>query len=100
MKDSRRTLKGHRVRAVGVLLLLAAILSLSGLSALLVLGLTNWGFGTASAILSLVSVVVVPFAAFVVAHFYERMKAAQPAPAVVDTPVVAGTDPEGVAVSS
>ena len=98
MKDSRRTLKGHRIRAIGVLLLLAAILSLTGLSALLVLGLTNWGFGTASIVLNVVSVVVVPFAALLVAHFYEQMKAGRLVPAQ-DVPVPAGTDPEGVTVS-
>ena len=93
MKDSRRTLRGNRIRAIGVLLLLAAVLSLTGLTAVLVLGLTDWGFGTASAILNLVSVVVVPFAALVLAHFYGQAKAAQLIPAVVDVPTADG-DPD------
>jgi hypothetical protein len=95
MKDSRRTLKGHRIRAAGVLVMVAAIVSLIGLSALIVLFVTNWGFGTASLILNIVSVVVVPFAALVVAHFYAQAKGEQPIPAVVDVPV----DTTGAAVT-
>ena len=87
MKDSRRTLKGRRIRAVGVLVMVAAIVSVIGLSALIVLFVTNWGFGTASLILNIVSVVAVPFAALVVAHFYAQAKGEQPIPAVVDVPV-------------
>jgi hypothetical protein len=99
MKDSRHTLRGHRIRAVGVLLLVGVILALTGLSAMVVLMVTDWGFGTASLILNIVSVVVVPFAALLVAHFYEQAKGDQPIPAVLDVPVAAGTDPEGAAIT-
>jgi hypothetical protein len=99
MKDSRRTLRGHRIRAIGVLLLVGAILALTGLSAMIVLMVTNWGFGTASLILNIVSVVVVPFAALLVAHFYEQAQGEPPIPAVLDVPVAAGTDPAGAAVT-
>ncbi len=95
MKDSRRTLRGHRIRAVGVLLLVAAVMSLGGLAALLVLMFTNWGFGTASLILNIVSVVVVPFGALLVAHFYRQARADQEVPPAIDVPA----DPEGAAVS-
>ena len=73
LRRSRRLLKGHRWRALGLVLTLCLLIALGGLVGALVLVLTSVGFTVATLAVAVANAFIVPYSALVVALFYEEL---------------------------
>ena len=81
MRRSAALLHGQRLRAIGLLFTLSLILASTGLLGALLLTLTDASFNVAGIVVTLAAVVVVPYVALVLTHFYAHLTTPPP-PAV------------------
>jgi hypothetical protein len=70
---SRRLLKGHRWRALGIVITLCLVIALGGLLGALVLVVSSVGFTVATLVVTVANAFLVPYCALVLAHFYEEL---------------------------
>jgi hypothetical protein len=70
---SRRLLKGHRWRALGLVITLCLVIALGGLVGALVLVLTSASFTVATLVVAVANAFIVPYTALVIVHFYEEL---------------------------
>ncbi|HET9666273.1 MAG TPA: hypothetical protein VFP09_05940 [Desertimonas sp.] len=73
MRRSRHLIRGHGWRAFGLVLTLVLVVALAGVAGALVLLLTSASFVVANVIVALAAVVLVPYIALVLAHFYDDL---------------------------
>ena len=73
MRRSRHLIRGHGWRAFGLVLTLALVAASAGVAGALVLLLTSASFVVASFVVALAAVVLVPYIALVLAHFYDDL---------------------------
>ena len=73
MRRSRHLIRGQGWRAFGLVLTLALVAALAGVAGALVLLLTSASFVVASFVVALAAVVLVPYIALVLAHFYDDL---------------------------
>jgi len=73
LRRSRRLLKGHRWRALGLVITLCLLIALGGLVGALVLVLTSASFTVATLAVAVANAFIVPYSALVVALFYEEL---------------------------
>ena len=71
LRRSRMLVRGHGWRAFGLVVTLALVAAVAGLIGALVLVLTPLSFPAAGLITALAGVVLVPYIALIVAHFYD-----------------------------
>ncbi|MET0143220.1 MAG: hypothetical protein ABW328_00290 [Ilumatobacteraceae bacterium] len=78
MKESRRILRGQRLRTAGVLLMCAVLAGASGAIGVLILLFTDLGFTVAGAATTVAGVVLVPSVALVLVNFHDQAAADDP----------------------
>ena len=70
---SAALLRGSRLRAVGLVITLGLVLTVPSIVGALLLVLTGVSFALASVIVTMCAVVLVPYVALVLAHFYAEL---------------------------
>jgi hypothetical protein len=74
---SRRLLKGHRWRALGIVITVCLVIALGGLLGALVLVVSSVGFTVATLVVTVANAFLIPYAALIVVHFYEELTGTQ-----------------------
>jgi hypothetical protein len=75
---SWRLLKGHRWRALGIVITLCLVIALGGFLGALVLVVSSVGFTVATLVVTVANAFLVPYCALVLAHFYEELLPTSP----------------------
>ena len=88
IRRSAALLHGQRLRAIGLAFTLALILASTGLLGALLLVLTNVSFNVAGIVVTLAAVVVVPYVALVLTHFYAQLTTPTSDPRSVENSVL------------
>ena len=73
LRRSRRMLRGHRWRGLGLVITLCLLIGLGGLVGALVLVVTSVGFTVATLVVAVANAFIVPYSALVIALFYEEL---------------------------
>jgi hypothetical protein len=73
LRRSGQMLRGHRWRALGIVITLCLVIALGGLVGALVLVVSSVGFTVATLVVALANAFIVPYSALVIALFYEEL---------------------------
>ena len=98
LRRSATFLHGSRMRAIGLAITLGLVIAVPSVVGALLLVLTSISFGAASVVVTLCAVVLVPYVALVLAHFYGELVGSGSRRGAVGE-LVDGVDPVGDATS-